>query len=80
MFYLMTYLAHFIYGYQTYGKGPLREETYCHHMGYSFQLAARVLLYASLSVSLIKKSFILTTYQTDACTTWTGCTLWDDFI
>ena len=34
---------------RTYGKGPLgqREETHCHHMGYSFQLAARVLLYAS---------------------------------
>ena len=24
-----------------------REETRCHHMGYSFRLAARVLLYAS---------------------------------
>ena len=24
----------------------VREETHCHHMGYSFQLAARVLLYA----------------------------------
>ena len=24
-----------------------REETHCHHMGYSFRLAARVLLYAS---------------------------------
>ena len=36
---------------QTYGKGPLlkiaREETRCRHMGYSFRLAARVLLYAS---------------------------------
>ena len=25
----------------------MREETHCHHMGYSFRLAARVLLYAS---------------------------------
>ena len=25
----------------------MREETSCHHMGYFFQLAARVLLYAS---------------------------------
>ena len=25
----------------------VREETYCHHMDYSFQLAAKVLLYAS---------------------------------
>ena len=38
---------------QTYGKGPLRlsqivrEETHCRHMGYSFWLAASVLLYAS---------------------------------
>ena len=51
MFYLTTQTTHFIYGiwHQTYGKGPLRkrEETCCCHMGYSFQLAARVLLYAS---------------------------------
>ena len=33
---------------RTYVKGPFRwwEETRCHHMGYSFRLAARVLLYA----------------------------------
>ena len=34
---------------QTYDKGPLifaREKTRCRHMGYSFRLAARVLLYA----------------------------------
>ena len=33
-----------------YGVGPLRlarEETHCRHIGYSFRLAARVLLYAS---------------------------------
>ena len=51
MFYLMTHSTHFIYGYiasdiwertiQT-----VREETRCRHMGYSFRLAARVLLYA----------------------------------
>ena len=52
MFYITTQI-HFIYGIwrQTYGKGPFRkrerEETRCHHMGYSFQLAARDLLYAS---------------------------------
>ena len=31
---------------RSYGKGPHREETCC-HMGYSFQLAGGVLLYAS---------------------------------
>ena len=31
---------------RTYGKEPLREETCCRHMGYSFRLTARVLLYA----------------------------------
>ena len=47
MFYLTshsTYLR-FIWR-QTYGKGPVREETCCRHMGYSFRLVARVLLYA----------------------------------
>ena len=47
MFYLMTHLTHFIYGYmpQACGKGPLRvrEETHFYHMGYSLQLV-RVLL------------------------------------
>ena len=32
---------------QRYGKGPLREETRWSHMGYSFRVAARVILYAS---------------------------------
>ena len=52
MFYLMTHSTHFIYGYMAShiwlrNTQIAREETHCHHMGYSFQLAARVLLYAS---------------------------------
>ena len=51
-FYLTTHSAHFIYGYiasDIYGKGLLREreEIRCRNMGYSFPLAARVILYAS---------------------------------
>ena len=51
MFYLMTYSTHFIYGYMASDIWLrtiliVREETcYC-HIVYSFQLAARVLLYA----------------------------------
>ena len=53
MFYLMMHSTHFIYGYMAsdiwYRTTQIaREETRCRHMGYSFQLAARVLLYASL--------------------------------
>ena len=48
MFYLTMHSTHFIYGYmaKTNGKGPLRYGNCCRHMGYSFQLTARVLLYA----------------------------------
>ena len=48
MFYLMMHSTHFFTVIcQTYGKGPFREELCCYHyMGYSFRLAARVLLYA----------------------------------
>ena len=51
MFYLTTHSTHFIYGYMA----PViwlrtilivRKETRCRHIGYSFRLAARVLLYA----------------------------------
>ena len=48
MFYLMTHSTHFIlrlYGCWIYGKGYMVEETRCRHMGYSFRLTARVLLY-----------------------------------
>ena len=52
MFYLTTHSRHFIYGYMAsdiWWRTILiaREETHCHHIGYSFQLPARVILYAS---------------------------------
>ena len=51
MFYLTTHSTHFIYGYVASDICErtiqiVREETCFVHMGYSFQLAARVLLYA----------------------------------
>ena len=52
MFYLTTHLTHFylwLYGVRHMVKNHSdseREETCCHHMGYSFRLTARVLLYA----------------------------------
>ena len=51
MFYLTTHSTHFIYGYMASDIWQrttqiVREETCCHHMGYSFRLTARVLLYA----------------------------------
>ena len=46
MFYLTTHSTHFIL--RLYGVVQIAsEETRCRHMGYSFRLAARVLLYAS---------------------------------
>ena len=51
MFYLRTHSTHFIYGYmpsdiwlRTILK--VRKETRCRHIGYSYRLTARVLLYA----------------------------------
>ena len=52
MFYLTTHSTHFIL--RLYGVGHMvkdhsdseREKTRCRHMGYSFRLTARVLLYA----------------------------------
>ena len=51
MFYLTTHLTHFIYGYigsDIWLRTILivRNETHCRHIGYSFWLTARVLLYA----------------------------------
>ena len=51
MFYLTTHSTHFIYGYMASDiwLRPIlivRKETRCRHIGYSFRLAARVLLYA----------------------------------
>ena len=52
MFYLTTHSTHFIYGYMASDIWLrtiliVRKETRCCHIGYSFRLAARVLLYAS---------------------------------
>ena len=51
MFYLTTHSAHFIYGYMASDIWLrtiliVRKETRCPHIGYSYQLTARVLLYA----------------------------------
>ena len=51
MFYLTTHSTHFIYGYMAsdiWLKTILivRKETRCRHIGYSFRLAAMVILYA----------------------------------
>ena len=51
MFYLTTHSTHFIYGYMASDIWLrtiliVRDETRCSHIGYSFRLAARVLLYA----------------------------------
>ena len=51
MFYLTTHSKHFIYGYMASDIWLrtiliVRKETRCHHIGYSYRLTARVLLYA----------------------------------
>ena len=51
MFYLTTHSTHFINGYMAsyiWLRTILivRKETRCHHIGYSYRLTARVLLYA----------------------------------
>ena len=52
MFYLTTHSTHVMYSYMASDiwlrtTQIAREETRCRHIGYSFRLAARVLLYAS---------------------------------
>ena len=51
MFYLTTHSTHFIYGFMASDIWLrtiliVRKETRCRHIGYSYRLAARVLLYA----------------------------------
>ena len=51
MFYLTTHSTHFIYGYMASDIWLrtiliVRKETQCCHIGYSYRLTARVLLYA----------------------------------
>ena len=50
MFYLTTHSTHFIYGYMASDIWLrtiliVRKETRCRHIGYSFQLGARIILY-----------------------------------
>ena len=50
MFYLTTHSTHFIYGYMSSDIWLrtiliVRKETRCRHIGYSYRLTARVLLY-----------------------------------
>ena len=50
-FYLTTHSTHFIYGYMASDIWLrtiliVRKEAHCHHIGYSYRLTARVLLYA----------------------------------
>ena len=49
MFYLTTHSTHFIYGYMASDiwLRIVRKQTRCRHIGYSYRLKARVLLYAS---------------------------------
>ena len=52
MFYLTTHSTHFIYGYMASDIWLrtiliVRKETRCRHIGYSYRLTARVILYAS---------------------------------
>ena len=47
MFYLTTHSTHFIYGYMASDHSDSKWGNLCRHIGYSFRLAARVLLYAS---------------------------------
>ena len=49
MFYLTTHSTHFIYGYMAsdiWLRTIVRKKTCCCHIGYSYRLTARVLLYA----------------------------------
>ena len=51
MFYLTTHSTHFIYGFMASDMWLktiliVRKETRCRHIGYSYRLTARVLLYA----------------------------------
>ena len=51
MFYLTTHSTHFIYGYMASDIWLrtiliVRKETRCRHIGYSYRLTAKVLLYA----------------------------------
>ena len=68
MFYLMTHSTHFVYGYMAsdiWLRTTLivRKETRCCHIGYSFRLAARVLLYAPSHYSTGGSEFRMYVYS-----------------
>ena len=65
MFYLMTYSTHFTYGYMASDiwLGTIlivRKETRCRHIGYSYRLTARVLLYAPSTYSITHTTAFVT--------------------
>ena len=85
MFYLMNHSTHFIYGYMASDIWLrtiliVRKETRCRHIGYSYRLTARVLLYApshrqdstyhSLCYSMIWNRTIQIPREETAATTW----------
>ena len=64
MFYLTTHSTHFIYGYIASDMvKDHSEETHCRHMGYSFLLAPRVILYAPSHNTRKKGIFYLMTHS-----------------
>ena len=85
MFYLMNHSTHFIYGYMASDIRLrtiliVRKETRCRHIGYSYRLTARVLIYApshrqdstyhSLCYSMIWNRTIQIPREETAATTW----------
>ena len=64
MFYLTTHSTHFIYGYMASDIWLrtiliVRKETRCRHIGYSFRLASRVLLYSSVVERPLIKRWVI---------------------
>ena len=65
MFYLTTHSTHFIYGYMASDIWLrtiliVRKETRCRHIGYSYRLTARVLLYAPSTDRIIHTTAFIT--------------------
>ena len=76
MFYLTMHSTYFIYGYmasEIWLRTILivRKEIRCRHVGYSFRLAARVLLYASE-----REMFYLTTHSTHFIYCYMASNIW----
>ena len=65
MFYLTTHSTHFIYGYMASNIWLrtiliVRKETRCCHIGYSFRLTSRVLLYAPSHIRIAHATAFIT--------------------